>query len=467
MLGPIAFQEQALKRRLWAKQREICNAIATQKSVAIKGCHGSGKTYTVAGLVPYALLSDPQSIVLTISPTMRQVKTFWNEVHTALQELPVRLPEPKTTALELSGNNYALGFSSSRGVNAQGFHGKRVYIYADEAIGISGDLWDAIEGIRSAGDVTLATLCNPTVPSGPVYESHTRNRAHTACITISAFDTPNLAGLTLQSLLELPDEQLDYAPFPWLTRRRWVREMYHKWGPTNPRFVSRVLGEFPTQADDAVFQLAWIEKAAAPYEEQELLDAIKRNPRAYVQIGIDVAGPGADETAACARIGGYVIGREAWSKPDALQEAVSFCAKQRRFGLPVIVLGDTVGIGFHFMRAIARYQFDVRPFVANAAPLDPIMFRNMKAEGHWALREYLKDGLIRGLEDEDTKAQLSDLRYRENARGQIEIEGKDEMKARGSVSPDRAEALVMAFARPPIVDGGVRQFVDEVVVSVI
>jgi hypothetical protein len=65
---------------------------------------------------------------------------------------------------------------------------------------------------------------------------HPGNRGvpgHTT-VTISAFDTPNLAGLTLESLLRLPDEELDYAPYPWLTRRRWVVEMYHKWGPDEP-----------------------------------------------------------------------------------------------------------------------------------------------------------------------------------------------------------------------------------------
>jgi phage terminase large subunit len=464
MTGPVRFQEKFLKRKLWAKQHEICRAIETRPSVAVKGCHGSGKTYAVAGLVPWALLANKEAIVLTIAPTMRQVKTFWNEIHTALDELPVRLPEPKTTALELSGNNYALGFSSSRGVNAQGFHGKRVYVYADEAIGISADLWDAVEGIRSAGDVTLCTLCNPTVPNGPVYESHTRLRTQTASITISAFDTPNLQGLTLQQLLELPDEQLDYAPFPWLTRRRWVREMYHKWGPTNPRFVSRVLGEFPAQAQDAVFQLAWIERAAVPYEEAEMLEAIQRNPRAYVQVGIDVAGPGEDETVAYARIGGYIVAHEAWSKPDPYYEVIEFLGKLRRFGLRLVIVCDTVGMGFHFAQAIMRMQFDVLPFIANSVPVNRLRFRDLKAEAHWTAREYLKEGLIHGLEDEDTKAQLSDIRYEEVA-GRIEIESKDEMRKRGSSSPDRAEALVMAFARPPVLDGGIHQFTEEVVVS--
>jgi hypothetical protein len=63
---------------------------------------------------------------------------------------------------QMSERCYAQGFSSSKGVNAQGYHGKRVLIIADEAVGISQDVWDAIEGVRAAGDVRMVKLCNPT-----------------------------------------------------------------------------------------------------------------------------------------------------------------------------------------------------------------------------------------------------------------------------------------------------------------
>jgi hypothetical protein len=104
-------------------------------------------------------------------------------------------------------------------------------------------------------------------------------------------------------------------------------------------------------------------------------------------------------------------------------------------------------MGFHFARQLAKEHFDVRGFVAGAAPMDPVMFANAKAEQYWVLREWMRDGFIHGVEDEDTKAQLSDIRYRETPRGRIEIEGKDEARARGSRSPDRAESLVMSFCR--------------------
>ena len=150
MLDPVTFQRKFLLRKLWAKQQELVRAIRTHNQVAVKGCHASGKTYACAGMVPYELTAHQESIVLVTAPTLRQVKTFWREISEAIANSQVRYPDPTTTMWELSSKRYAQGFSSTKGVNAQGFHGKRVTILADEAIGISSEIWDAIEGIRSA-----------------------------------------------------------------------------------------------------------------------------------------------------------------------------------------------------------------------------------------------------------------------------------------------------------------------------
>lgn len=451
MQTAVEFQEQFLCRQLWEKQRDICNAIegSPKSVVAIKGCHGSGKTHVVSGIVPWWVMSDPEAIALWIAPTLRQVKLGWNEINTALDAMPARFPDRSTVRWSLSEHNYALGFSAAKGVNAQGFHGKRVLIIEDESIGIPADVHDAIEGVKMAGDVRIIRMCNPTVPEGAAYEDFTRMRAQTECITISAFDTPNLKGLNLEKLLALSDAELDIAPVPFLTRRRAVKDLYYKWGPNNPRFVSRVLGEFPAQASDAVFQLAWIEKASLPYDLDEMMAQVRKAPRPFVQVGIDVAGPGDDETSAAARVGPYVLAIDAWAKPDPLDNVILFLSAIHNAlpGVPVVVVGDTVGIGYHFMRAIARRGYDVRAFVAGGAAVDPVMFQNAKAEAYWRLREHMRDGGVYGIEDEDTRAQLSDVRYRELMNGKIEIEHKDEARARGSSSPDRAEALIMAFTK--------------------
>ena len=129
---------------------------------------------------------------MQLSPTLRQVNLFWEEVELARQHSQIGFPECSTTGLRITEENYGLGFSSARGVNAQGFHGQDVLIITDESPGIQSDVWDAIEGIRAGGRVRLVKLGNPTVPSGPFYDDFTRHRATTETITISAFDTPNL-----------------------------------------------------------------------------------------------------------------------------------------------------------------------------------------------------------------------------------------------------------------------------------
>ena len=43
-------------------------------------------------------------------------------------------------------------------------------------------------------------------------------------------------------------------------------------------------------------------------------------------------------------------------------------------------------------------------------------------------------------------AQLASLRYQHNARGQVVIESKEKARKRGVRSPDRAEAMMLAFA---------------------
>jgi hypothetical protein len=74
-------------------------------------------------------------------------------------------------------------------------------------------------------------------------------------------------------------------------------------------------------------------------------------------------------------------------------------------------------------------------------------FVNSKAEAYWGLREYLERGVIAGLTDEEAQAQLAGIRYRHTASGRVEIECKEDAKKRGQQSPDRVEALVLAFTR--------------------
>jgi hypothetical protein len=72
-------------------------------------------------------------------------------------------------------------------------------------------------------------------------------------------------------------------------------------------------------------------------------------------------------------------------------------------------------------------------------------YASLKAEIYWGFRQRLEAGDVGGLTDERSIAQLSSIRYSHNARGQVAIESKDELARRGVKSPDRAEAVILAF----------------------
>src|SRR5207249_6850366 len=185
----------------------------------------------------------------TTAPRWTQVeRVLWGEIHKAVAMSRVAYPPLNQTELRLGPDNYAIGLSTDQGIRFQGFHG-RLLLVLDEAPGVRADIYEAIEGIRAGGDVHILALGNPIVPSGPFYDAFASNRQGWATFTIDAFDTPNLAGLTLEHLLALPDAELDLNPRPYLVSRRWVREKWHEWGEASPLWQARVRGQFPVQSE--------------------------------------------------------------------------------------------------------------------------------------------------------------------------------------------------------------------------
>lgn len=438
------YQRRFLKRKLWDAQRRMCAAVDRSRLISVKACHASGKTFNAAGLVPWWLNRSTASKVITIAPTLRQVKLIWEEISLALEKSPIRWPEPTVTSLRLSKENYAIGFSSAKGVNAQGFHGQKVLIIADEAPGIPPDVWDAIEGIRAGGDVRLLKLGNPVVPSGPFFDDFNTGKAVTECITISAFDTPNLLGITIEQLLAMDEEALDFSVNPYLVTRRWVKERYLKWGPNHPSYQARVLGQFPAQGQFSVFSAALVSSAARPLTEEQLTELETWD--GTIQVGIDVAGAGDDETAACARAGNVVVAAGAWVDADARGPCAVFLTRLKlRFPKArILCMVDVLGVGYHFATWLADQGYEVYGFYASGEPQDKISFLNAKAEAYWTMRDWMVRGIY-GVEDLDTQAQLIGIQFKPLPRGQIMIEPKKDAKKRGMGSPDRAEALVMAY----------------------
>ena len=202
---PVLFASHVLGVDLWAREVEILQTIKSHRRTAIKACHGVGKTFTLAVSALWWLARYPEGIVLTTSSTLRQVRTqLWFEIHRLVDRAKVPFPKLKTTELKFrDDNNFALGFSTDQAENFQGFHGKQVLIIADEAPGIEPGIFDAIAGTMAGGRVHTVMAGNPTIPSGPFFDAFTKERGLWKCLSIDAFDSPNLKGLNLEQLLAM------------------------------------------------------------------------------------------------------------------------------------------------------------------------------------------------------------------------------------------------------------------------
>lgn len=432
--------------------------------VAVKACHSSSKTFTAADVVLVALLNGHD--VVTTAPTQEQVeRLLWGHIRRAIDGSPkiarAAWGNVNLTEIRMPTGEFAVGIATKPeegGVRFQGHHarpGSALDVVIDEAIGVNPGIFEAVEGFSAGGDVRRLYLCNPTVPSGPVYDIFEGDDPTWERVTIDAFDTPNLEGLTLSALLAMDEHELDDNVRPYLVTRRWVRDMYHLWGEDNPLWQSRVRGQFPGQASNSLIARAWIDAAAAR-------PGVWSERGGDVTAGVDVAGPGKDETVVYVRQGPRVLECRAYPDPDARGKVLAGLQSWLHKGLKRVNV-DSAGDGHYFtlhLRDHLPQAVEVNGInVGESATDTPNKhgrlatdeFANLKAELYWHLREQFRDGMVSGLTDRTTQSQLASLQWAPNDRGKTAIERKEAAAKRGVKSPDRAEALMLCFA-PTLAD---------------
>jgi phage terminase large subunit len=471
-VDPVRFSGGFLGHKLWPIQQQILRSTAQHPRTAAKACHASGKTFTAADAVLWWPLRWPdEGIVVTTAPTWTQVeKLLWGHVHRAAKGGRIAYPQLHKTELPFGPNNYALGLSTNEGVRFQGWHGK-ILIVLDEAPGVLPEIYEAIEGIRAGGDVHVLLLGQPMLLGGHYYDAFHANRARWETLTISAFDTPNLQGICLDTgevrygsadpaapnLLTMSPADLARNPRPYLTTRAWVKEKWEEWGSTGSALWDvKVLGQFPSQSEDALIALAWLEAAKAKKSGHE------REP---LRAGVDVAGPGEAETVVSIRQGPNRLALKAFTHADARGPVVDYLRPYKDRLEQVNY--DSIGQGHYFGLALKDAGFRVRGInVQETDGINKERFKDQKAAYYWTLRERAQEGNLGGIDDAAEQAQLLSVRYEHTARGQVVIVGKDKMREDGIPSPDRAEADMLAFAPdaptapPPRLGVGSRSFVS-------
>ncbi len=157
-----------------------------------------------------------------------------------------------------------------------------------------------------------------------------------------------------------------------------------------------------------------------------------------------------------------MLAGEYWHGNDTMQSAGRIAAFARKWEAKSIKV-DEIGVGAGVLDRLREEKLPAIGINVGEAAFDKEHYSNRRSEIFWDLRERFRKGEISIPKDDSLlMAQLVALKFTYSSRGQIKLESKEDMARRrgtsqGWASPDRADALAIAFAagRPFALPAGV------------
>lgn len=361
------------------------------------------------------------------APAYHQIKNiFWPEVrrlyHGARLPIGGKIQRDPASGLDLGHDRGIICISTDKPEKIAGLSGENILILVDEGSGYPDELWEPLFG-NMAGGGLLLTTGNPTRTSGPFYE---------------AFANPEFWNLLHLSSENTPNVKHGRTVIPGLATREWVEERRLEWGEESAAYQVRVLGNFPTQAENAVIPMALAQAA-----EKRLGD--EDGP---LHIGVDVARFGDDDSVIQPRRGHRAYDPIIVSGADTVAvvgKVASVARELRRSGERVFVKVDEIGVGAGVVDLLrSQHGADLTIIAVNVAEKATAEgFAKLRDQLWFACRDWLQEGGSIG-EDPRLFSELVAPTYSFDAQGRQKVESKDEIKKRLRRSPDRADALCLA-----------------------
>ena len=432
-----------------------------------------------------------------MGPTQRQVEEIvWQEMREAYAGAEGRLSgRMLRSAYRIDEQRFALGFSTNNALNIQGFHSEQLLVVVTEAHAMPQLQMDAIKRLQPN---RLLLVGNALSRDGEFYDSHHAKRNLYHRIAISAFDTPNFTGEDGgRRGMITPEDAEEFAA---------------DYGEEHPLYAASVLAEFPDSLEDSLIGRDAVESAmvrgeaevagagtvvpaeagtsqpgvggachsersAAPLachsersaaEPRNLsgarpavdehsprdvstslnMTAPRPDPNEPVYMGVDVARFGFDKSVLCVRQGQRVLDVHALGRIDTMRLVHEIMRTAAEMNVTAIFV-DEGGVGGGVVDRLRELGAPVYGVHFGGSARRPTRFFNRRSEIFWELRRLFDLQAIALPRDEELAGQLLGLRYDVSSSGQVRLEGKREMRKRGMPSPDKADALALAFLVPP------------------
>lgn len=417
-------QHGGVKDVTW-QQMEIFNSIRDNKNVTVRAGRGIGKSCLLSWIILWWMSVHSNPKVVCMAPTFPQIQSvLWPEVSKWLDDSVLK-PYFTKTAKHLyvtekgRSKTFAEPRTASKEEAAQGLHGDDLLILVDEAPGVEDKILDTILGSLTGENNKILLMGNPSKTSGFFYDTHHDSTGMWYPLQYSSEDSP-------------------------VVDRDWLNAWKHKYihgNSINYMYKVHVMGEFPEGDLDALIPLEQVEAA------------MDRDIKADgpIEIGVDVAHKGDDSTVICARAGNKVEPLESHSSTtipqviDLTLKKVQELRNKYDYTDIIRVKVDATGVGAGVVDGLdldTDNGIEVIPCNFGGAGDDKSA---NEATIMWCnIRDNIKD--ISLPDDSLLKEELSTRRWEFDERGRVKIESKKKYKSDFHCSPDRADALVLAFA---------------------
>lgn len=415
--------------------------------VTARSMHGPGKTFGSAYAMHWFNFCFPGQIFIT-APKHKQIVTrTWGEFRKILFRAPrwyQTIIDVKDTRIKWFDDKdwAAYAESAKQPENLAGKHWPYQLVIVEEATGVPEALWPVIFGALSTGTIQLLLMIsNPTRNSGTFAESHLSEKE---------------AHLYYRMHIDLAHTTR--------VSKKWVEDMRRKYGDNSPIFKVRCLGEFASDDVNQLIASSWV---AAAWDREWSPDGSVHKLR----ISVDVADGGEDESVITA-------GHHYSNHVRLLKQSVfSFSSDKASIDCAdaaervFIALGgnaaqddfvvDSVGVGTGVAGVLVSRGYKVVRYKGGSDSDNKKSWRNRRVQSYMVLRDAFRDGRL-SFADEFTddptelQAQLCSVKSKPGIERVEDLLTRDEMRALGIKSPDRADSMAMQYATqaPRVLNAG-------------
>jgi phage terminase large subunit len=417
----LSFSEAGLELPLYDWQLEADLAIDKGSQyerikVALVAPNGSGKTERVTAVSALRWLNRyPKGRVIVTSADAKQLDS---QLMPALKRHEHKFPgwEFLGRMVRTPQGGFLLAFVTDEPGRAEGHHRTRespLLIIVEEAKSVEPEIFAAFD--RCTYNCILY-ISSPGIKLGRFYDAFSANREQFIPFQVGLTDCPHISKERIDDVIET-------------------------YGADKPFTRSTLYGEFMDQ-DEA--ELMCFDFAA-------VMAAIMSPPHARISrheysAFCDFAA-GRDENVLAIRSGNKLLELVAWRDRDTNAAVGRFIIEFRRYNLRAQqIWGDNGGVGHAMCDTLDAAGWPINRFDFGAAPGNAQVYVSRGAEIWDSLSTRIKRAEIVLINDPTLISQLTTRKYAYDNRGRLKLESKEEMSARGLKSPDRADAVIGAFA---------------------